>query len=109
MASIAAVLRGRAKNELVGEEYANRARSLKVQRAMIAGLALALVLACVLGLVAAAQWRSARNDATIAEARSLAAQSTNQLDTRFDLAQLLAVRAYRQHPSRGAGRRSSRR
>jgi hypothetical protein len=99
VATLAAVLRGVAKEELVSDELAIRERSLRIQRRFIVGLSTALVLSMVLGLAALFQWRSARTESNIAEARALAAQSRSLLSTRLDVAQLLAVLAYRRDPS----------
>ena len=95
VATLLAPIRGVAKETLVDEELTVRERGIRVQRRFIAGLSVATVVALLLGLAAALQSGRANEQARIAESRALAAGSQNQLSTRLDVAQLLAVEGFR--------------
>ena len=95
VATLLAPIRGVAKETLVDEELTVRERGIRVQRRFIVGLSVAVVVTLVLGLAAALQSGRANGQARIAESRALAAGAENQLSTRLDVAQLLAVEGFR--------------
>jgi WD40 repeat protein len=80
-------------------ERASMARANRRLRSLLAGAAIALVLALVAGGVALVQRSSARGAATRAEVSKLAAQSRELTQTKPDLGLLLAVEAYRHQDS----------
>ena len=69
------------------------------QRALVAGIGVGLLIAVALAVIALVQRNRAVEQANIATARQLAAISQSQLSTNLDVAQLLAVKAYRTDPS----------
>jgi hypothetical protein len=99
VATLAAAVRGVPKEDLVSDELAIQRRTRQIQTGFIVGLSVALVLAVLLGVVAWYQRDQARRETDIAEARALAAQSQSLLTSRLDIAQLLAVQAYRRDPN----------
>ncbi|MFQ5858224.1 MAG: BTAD domain-containing putative transcriptional regulator, partial [Anaerolineae bacterium] len=75
-----------------------RRRSARERRRqwIILGLATGLIIAVILTLLAAFQWRQAETQRQIALSNQLAAQALNRLDNQqFDLALLLSLEAYR--------------
>lgn len=97
-AAIAAPLRSLDKDVLYGAHITQLRRTRQGLIGGIALLSLLLVLALVAGLIARDQAAVAREQARIATARALASASAANLDDRLDLAQLLAVEAYRMNP-----------
>src|SRR5829696_5547118 len=99
VAQIAAPIRGVDKDLLVGEHITQFRRARRQRRGGIAGLAILLVAAVVGALVAVGKANEANNQARIATARALASAAVTNLDTGLDVAQLLAVQAYRTDPN----------
>ncbi|MGW4111281.1 hypothetical protein ACWEFJ_10410 [Actinosynnema sp. NPDC004786] len=98
VADVAAAVRGVPKDALVGEDVRRHRTTLRLARAAVVALALLAVLAVVGAVVAVVQRDNARTEARIATARGLASAALANVDTRLDLAQLLAVEAYRTDP-----------
>jgi WD40 repeat protein len=114
VAQLAAPVHGIAKDELESEDIRLHRRARRLARGGTSVLVLLLVLAVFLGGVALQQRGSAQHQASLARretdaarraatgslARGLAAESLNALhDGQPDVAQLLAVEAYRTEPS----------
>ncbi|NUP17814.1 MAG: TIR domain-containing protein [Streptomyces sp.] len=97
-AAIAAPLRSMDKDELFGAHIAQLRRARQRLTGGLVLLSLLLVVAVVAGLIAQNQAAVAREQARVATARALASASAANLDDRLDLAQLLAVEAYRLDP-----------
>ncbi|PWI20200.1 hypothetical protein DI272_43115 [Streptomyces sp. Act143] len=97
-ATIAAPLRSMDKDELWGAHLAQLRRVRLGLSGGLVLLSLLLVVAVVAGLIAREQTAVARDQARVATARALASASAANLDDRLDLAQLLAVEAYRMDP-----------
>ncbi|MDP9866721.1 MULTISPECIES: TIR domain-containing protein [Streptosporangium] len=95
IAAIAAPVRGMDKDELHGEHLRSHRRNMRVAWTAVVALALAAAVAVAGGVVALDQRDQARTQARLATSRLLAAEAIASLGTRFDLAQLLAVEAYR--------------
>jgi WD40 repeat protein len=95
VAEFAAPIHGKDKDTLVGEHVNYRRRTRRLVRAVIASLSALLLAALVATYVAVDQRNIATTQARIATARQLAATSEAMLGTHLDLAQLLAVEAYR--------------
>ncbi|GAB2963821.1 hypothetical protein [Saccharothrix stipae] len=98
VADIAATVRGVPKDDLVGEDIRRHRTTLRLARGAAVALALLAVLAVVGAVVAVVQRDNARTEARIATARGLASAALANVDTRLDLAHLLAVEAYRTDP-----------
>jgi hypothetical protein len=101
-ATIAAPLRSMDKDELYGAHIVQLRRARQRLSGGLVLLSLLLVVAVVAGLIARDQATAAREQARIATARALASASAANLDDRLDLAQLLAVEAYRMDPGPAA-------
>jgi WD40 repeat protein len=99
VADVAAAVSEMPKDELVGEHVRRARQTTRLVRVVVATLSTLLVVATAAGLVAAAQRNQAREQARVATARLLASTAQGLLGTRLDLAQLLAVQAYRLDPS----------
>lgn len=69
------------------------------QRALFAGVGVALAIAVVLAALALVQRERAVTQAKVATARQLAAVAVSQLSNNLDVAQLLAAQAYDMHAS----------
>lgn len=95
VADVAAAVREVPKDVLVGEHIRQHRRTMRLARAGVTTLAVLLVAALVAAVVAVGQRNRAVEQARIATARQLAAAAVANLGTRLDLAQLLAVEAYR--------------
>jgi WD40 repeat protein len=95
VADIAAAVRDVPKDTLIGEHIRQHRRTLRLAWSAVTALATLLVVAVVAGAIAAVQRNKAVNQARIATARQLAANALASTDTQVDLAQLLAVEAYR--------------
>lgn len=98
VADVAAALRGMDKDLLVGEHIRQHRRALRLARGGVTTLALLLVVAVVAAIIAVGQRNTAVTNARVATARQLAALAVANLNTHLDLAQLLAVAAYRTNP-----------
>ncbi|MEU4766690.1 hypothetical protein AB0H12_25880 [Actinosynnema sp. NPDC023794] len=98
VADIAATVRGVPKDDLVGEDIRRHRTTLRLARGAVVALALLAVLAVVGAVLAVVQRDNARAEARIATARGLASAALANVDTRLDLAHLLAVEAYRTDP-----------
>ncbi|HEU0087052.1 MAG TPA: hypothetical protein VFQ77_05305 [Pseudonocardiaceae bacterium] len=99
LADVVAALRGTSKDSLIGEHIKQHRRTIRLAQGGVTALALLLVAAMIAAVVAVVQRDNARNQARIATARQLAALALANLNTHLDLAQLLAVAAYRMDPS----------
>jgi len=97
-ATIGAPLRSMDKDELYGAHIAQLRRARQRLTGGLVLLSLLLAVALVAGLIARHQTAVARDQTRVAIARALASASTANLDDRLDLAQLLAVEAYRMDP-----------
>ncbi|HEV2779537.1 MAG TPA: TIR domain-containing protein [Actinophytocola sp.] len=95
VADIVATIREIPKDLLVGEHIRQHRRTIRLAWSAASALALLLVLSVIGFSVAVVQRNEAVNQARIATARQLAASAAANLGTRIDLAQLLAVEAYR--------------
>ena len=95
IAAVAAPIRGVPKDMIIGEHLRQHRRAMRLARGAVAVLATLTALAIVASFVAVAQRNSARTQARIATSRELAAVSISNLTTHLDVAQLLAVAAYR--------------
>lgn len=98
VADVAAAVHGVPKDDLVGEDVRRHRTTLRLARGAAVALALLAVLAVVGAVVAVVQRDTARTEARIATARGLASAALANVDARLDLAQLLAVEAYRTDP-----------
>ena len=95
VADVAAAIRGMPKDLLVGEHIRQHRRAIRLARTGVTTLAVLLVATVVAAAQAVGQRNTAVNDARVATAGELAALALSNLNSHFDLAQLLAVRAYR--------------
>jgi hypothetical protein len=99
VADLAAAIHGMAKDELVGVHVREHKRTRRLAGGAIAALVILLVSSIAAAVVAVAQRNTAVEQANLALSRQLAAVSGSQLSTNLDVAQLLAVRAYRTDPN----------
>jgi MTH538 TIR-like domain (DUF1863) len=95
VANIGATIRNTPKDVLVGEHIRQHRRTMRVAHTAVTTLVVLLILAVASGAVAVVQRNEARNQAKIVTARQLAANAVTQLGANLNLAQLLAVEAYR--------------
>jgi WD40 repeat protein len=95
VADIASAVRGVPKDLLVGEHIRQERKTKRLTRGAITTLAVLLVAAVVATMFAILRGNEAQTQAQIATARALASTAIADLGTRIDLAQLLAVEAYR--------------
>jgi WD40 repeat protein len=98
VAELAAPLHHRAKDDLAGEDVLQHRRTVRIARVAIAILIVLVLAASSAALAAVGQAKRANNQARIATARALASAAIANLGTRLDVAQLLAVQAYRMSP-----------
>jgi len=94
VADLAAPIRGRDKDTLVGEHVRYQRRTRRLVRTVIASLSALLVAVSITAYIANDQRGRAVTQARIATARLLAADSGVLLSTNLDVAELLAVKAY---------------
>jgi MTH538 TIR-like domain (DUF1863) len=99
VADIAATIRGEPKDRLVGEHIRYHRKAMRLARAGVTVLVMLVIVSVVATVVAFAQRSEALEQARLATARQLAATSVASVDTQVDLAQLLAVEAYRTAPT----------
>jgi WD40 repeat protein len=95
VADLAAPIRGRDKDTLVGEHVRYQRRTRRLVRTVVASLSALLIAVSITAYVANDQRGKAVTQARIATARQLAAESGALLTTNLDVAELLAVEAYR--------------
>jgi WD40 repeat protein len=95
VADVVAPIRGVPKDTLIGEHLRQHRRTMRLARGAVAVLATLTALALVASFIAVGQRNSARTQARIATSRELAALASSNLTTHLDVAQLLAVAAYR--------------
>jgi WD40 repeat protein len=94
LATLAAPLHGKSKEELVGEDLVQFRRSLRLRRAAITGLAVLTVLSITATVAALIARKEAIKEAKIATTRQLAAQALVESTDQPDLGLLLAVAAH---------------
>jgi TIR domain len=95
VADLAAPIHGRDKDTLVGEHVRYQRRTRRLVRTVVASLSALLVAVSITAYIANDQRNKAVTQARIATARLLATESGALLDTNLDVAELLAVAAYR--------------
>lgn len=83
------------KDLVFGEHVRLRRRTIRLAMGAVVALSLLLVVSVVATVVAAAQRQRAVDEARVATARQTAALAVSNIDSRLDIAQLLAVAAYR--------------
>ncbi|MEV0089080.1 TIR domain-containing protein [Saccharopolyspora sp. NPDC050642] len=98
IADLAAPLRDMSKDELIGEHIQHHRRNLRTAWGAVSALAMLLVVALVATAIAVNQGNLAQERADVAMTRLLASAARENLSTRLDLGQLLAVEAYRMRP-----------
>jgi len=94
LATLAAPLHGKSKEELVGEDLVQFRRSKRLRRAAIASLAVLTVLSITALIAALIARKEAVKEAKIATTRQLAAQALVESTDQPDLGLLLAVAAH---------------
>lgn len=99
IATIAATLHGRPKDELVGEDVRRRRSVVRVVRGVVATLVVLALLATSAAVIAVRQRDTAVEQSRVARSRQLGAQATATLEIRLDRALLLAVEAVRTAPT----------
>jgi hypothetical protein len=99
VAEFAAPIMGRPKDELIGLHIRQHRRTRRLAGAVIAALSALLLVTSVAAVVAVRQRTAALTEARISLSRQLAATATTLRDTDLDIAQLLAVQAYRTDPN----------
>ncbi len=95
LATLAAPIHGKSKEELVGEDLVQFRRARRLRRLAIAGLATLTLAATILGTLAFFAQRRAEHEARLAESRAMAGQALNNALTDRDLAALLALESLR--------------
>ncbi|MGW6933385.1 hypothetical protein ACWGE0_25240 [Lentzea sp. NPDC054927] len=95
VADIAAAVRGVDKDLLVGEHLRQHRRTMRLARAAMSVLLVLTVTTLVAALIALTQRDNARTQARVATARQVAATALANVGSRIDVAQLLAVEAFR--------------
>ncbi|MEV4567670.1 TIR domain-containing protein [Nonomuraea sp. NPDC049419] len=98
VAEFAAPVHGRPKDTLVGEHIKRQRQTRRVIRQVIAALSTLATLATAAAVAAVVQRDEAVRQALIATAGRAAAESAAMAPDRMDVAQLLAVEAYRMWP-----------
>ncbi|MFF3453839.1 toll/interleukin-1 receptor domain-containing protein [Streptomyces sp. NPDC002730] len=98
VAQIAAPLRGVDKDAIVGEHITLHRRARLQRRGGVVSLVLLLVTALIAAYIAVGNAQEAQAQSRIAQARALASAAVANVDTNLDIAQLLAVEAYRMDP-----------
>ena len=97
VATIAAPLHGRPKDDLEDEDTRSQRRVRRLARSAVLLLSVLLLVALAAGVLAVQQRNEARRQLLVAQARQLAATSETLLGTNLDRALLLAVQAYGMH------------
>ncbi len=97
IATLAAPIHGKPKDELEGEDIRQHRRLVRLRRAAIAGLTLLTIAATIAGILALINAARARAEARTANARLLASQSRESF--RPDQAVLVALEAVRVEPN----------
>jgi WD40 repeat protein len=93
VADLAAPLHGKSKDELAGEEVMQQRRTIRIARAVAAGLLLLTVAAVVAAVLAVVARSQADHQRQLATSRALAAESLLSLGDDPQLGLLLAVQA----------------
>lgn len=93
LATLAAPLHGKSKEELVGEDLVQFRKSRRLRRAAVTGLAVLTVLAVTAAYIANVARKEAIKEAKIATTRQVAAQALVESTAQPDLGLLLAVAA----------------
>ncbi|MBW5485459.1 toll/interleukin-1 receptor domain-containing protein [Streptomyces bambusae] len=99
IAEFAAPLKGRSKDELIGDHVRQHRRTLRVVRATVAVLTVLLLAAVAGGVTAYTQRNTARARTLVAQSRQLVAEASSIRDAQPDLARQLLVQAYRLAPT----------
>lgn len=95
VADVVAPIRDIEKSELIGVHLREHRRTMRLVSGATVALTVLTAAAIAASVIAVGQRDTARNQARIATAREVAALSAADLSTHLDLAQLLAVAAYR--------------
>lgn len=97
LAALAAPIRGVPKDTIIGEHLREHRRTMRLARSAVAVLSVLLLLAVAATVTAVGQRDNARTQATIATSREVAALAVANVTTHADVAQLLAVAAFREN------------
>lgn len=95
LAALAAPIRGVPKDALFGEHLREHRRTMRLARGAVAVLATLTVLAIAAFVIAVGQRDTARTQARLATSRELAALAVENVNVHLDVAQLLAVAAFK--------------
>lgn len=95
LATLAAPLHGKSKEDIVGDDLDQFRKSRRLRRAAIASLTMLTVIAVVAGVIAWFQRAEAVQEAQRATSRALAADALNSAVSEPDLAALLALESVR--------------
>ncbi|HEU0089332.1 MAG TPA: WD40 repeat domain-containing protein [Pseudonocardiaceae bacterium] len=99
VATLAAPMHGRSKDDLEGEDVRQHRRATRLRRAAVTTVSVLLVAAVLLGLVAVQQRETAQQQTRVALSRALAAESAAQDILSPQLAVRLGVAAYAASPT----------
>jgi WD40 repeat protein len=97
LASLAAPIHGRPRDELIGEDLRQHRRTRRTAASALVVISVLAVLAVVGAVVALAQRNTARHNATVAEARAFAAAAQANLGPDLHRSLLYAAAAYGLH------------
>jgi hypothetical protein len=95
VASVAAPILGRPKDQLISEQWRQHRRTMRLARGAVAVLATLTAVSVVATFIAVGQRNDARTQTRVAQAGELAALAVANLSTNLGNAQLLAVEATR--------------
>lgn len=95
IATVAASIHGKSKDEIEGEDIRQHRRTVRIRRIAVAALAVLTLAAVAAGIVALIQRQQAIEEANRAESRALASDALNNAETETDLAALLALESVR--------------
>jgi WD40 repeat protein len=99
VADLYAAISGQPKDLVYGEHVRRRRRTVRLARGTVVTLSLLLVASVIATVIAVANGNRAVAQARVATARQIAALAVSNIDNRMDVAQLLAVAAYRMDDS----------
>ena len=95
IADIAAPIMGRPKDEVIGDQLREHRRTMRLARGAVGTLAALTATATVATFIAIGQRNNAQTQARVATSREIAALAIATLGTDTDVAELLAVAAYK--------------